>query len=184
MWEWLSAHGEALRTIFMFAAVLVALASSIAAWRATSNTLNVAEGRMLADMLEEYRKKEMCESLRYLRIASDRFNALGNDALVKVAGSYQAGGQMFPDVGYTVDMIDGARRWVDQFYNKAARLYENKYVSAKFIKEIGRLDRPNMEILKIAVKLGQAQAKAGGFVYEPDHARTFEKVCKVKIVDV
>jgi hypothetical protein len=147
---------------------LTALTACGALWAAWT-TKKAAEGQLLNIFLTEYGSLQMRDDLRLLRNweaeHGERFDEIWYKALHNRNDPLHA----------TAERVDRARGhvWLD-YFRKAVRLYEAKYVDRHFVEEVGRVHGINT-MYHIVAPLGRA-LENGKWTDEPEFKK-LQDIC-------
>lgn len=113
---------------------LGAVVAAIGAWKSARATQKAAEGQLISAFLNEYGTPEM---LRYLRQLRNWESKHGHEFEEKWRKALEAADNEALEV-------DQARRYVKSYFLKALRLYESRYVTKRFLKQVASVDGINI----------------------------------------
>lgn len=141
---------------------LGALGAAWGAWKSAEATKLASEARLFSDLFSEYGQPEMLRSLRVLRNWKSNN---GDEFEVKWKKALDSGDETAHDV-------DRARRHVKFYFLSVLRLYEARYCSEQFLREVCAVDGVNV-LYDIVERLEYALNPA----YDRSKFDTLRKIC-------
>jgi hypothetical protein len=181
-------------TVYVIITGRIARASQQAA-QATEQSAEVtaktAEASLFAGFMSEYSSPQMHMHLLVLMGLHDYIKRSSANLATTcratyaslTSGAFNENNNPYPLAKCTFRELDDARRYVDQYFTRAAALHKNGYVDDRLILAIA--SHASLDLWVVAIKLGQGQASELKLPsYSTWHVELFEKILGKKILDL